>query len=106
MPTYLYECSIHGEFEEEHSIKITLEDCSKCKSEGLEPQKLKPLICGGSGRGIVELTGQDLIDKCKSDAQVLKKDAAKSEKLYANLLGEDKMESLQKRFDSQRRDRR
>lgn len=103
MPTYLYECPTHGEFEEEHSIKITLEECPKCQSEGVEVQKLKPLISGGSGKGIVELYGQDLLDKCKADAQTLKRDAAKSEKLYANLLGEDKMESLQKRIDKQKR---
>ena len=103
MPTYLYECPVHGEFEEYHSIKITLEDCPKCQAEGLEPQKLKPLISGGSGRGIVELTGQDLIDKCRADAQQIKKDAAKSEKLYANLLGESKMQSLQQRIDRQKR---
>ena len=103
MPTYLYECPKHGEIEEFHSIKITLEDCPKCQEEGLEPQKLKPLISGGSGRGIVELTGDALIDKCKADARQLKKDAANSEKLYANLLGEDKMQSLQKRIDQQKR---
>jgi putative FmdB family regulatory protein len=103
MPTYLYECSVHGEFEEEHSIKITLEDCPKCQAENLPPQKLKPLISGGSGRGIVELYGDELVKKCREDAQKIKKDAAQSEKMYANLLGEAKMESLQQRFDKQKR---
>ncbi|SRR5258708_40271197 len=104
MPTYLYLCEkVHGEFEEEHSIKVTLEHCPKCQAEGLESQKLKPLISGGSGRGIVELTGQDLIDKCRSDAQQIKKDASQKEKVYANLLGEDKYQALQTRMDRQRR---
>jgi hypothetical protein len=103
MPTYLYECSKHGEIEEFHSIKITLEDCPRCKEEGIEPQKLKPLIAGGSGRGIVELTGQDLVDKCKADAQKIKKDMHKSSKIYSNMLGEDKYQALQTRMDKQKR---
>jgi putative FmdB family regulatory protein len=49
MPTYLYECSVHGEFEETHSITIQLEDCPKCKEAGLEPKKLTRLISGGGG---------------------------------------------------------
>jgi putative FmdB family regulatory protein len=103
MPTYLYECSKHGEIEEFHSIKITLENCPKCQEEGLEPQKLKPLIAGGSGRGIVELVGQELVDKCKADAQKIKKEAAKNEQVYANLLGADKYQALQQRMDKQKR---
>jgi hypothetical protein len=103
MPTYLYECSKHGEIEEFHSIKITLEDCPRCKEDGIEPQKLKPLIAGGSGRGIVELTGDALVDKCKADARQLKKDAAKNEQVYANLLGADKYQALQTRMDKQKR---
>lgn len=103
MPTYLYLCEIHGEFEEEHSIKITLEDCSKCKADGLIPQKLKPLISGGSGRGIVELYGNDLITKCKEDAQKLKKDMHKSANTYANMLGETRYNDLQTKMDRQKR---
>lgn len=49
MPTYLYECTIHGEFEEQHSIKESLEECPKCKKEGLSSQKPKRLIAGGTG---------------------------------------------------------
>ena len=33
MQTYLYECPVHGEFEQEHSIKDELEFCSKCEEE-------------------------------------------------------------------------
>lgn len=50
MPTYLYECSIHGEFEHQHSIKDELEFCPKCQEENKEsPEKVKRLIAGGSG---------------------------------------------------------
>lgn len=34
MPTYLYNCKVHGEFEEDHSINENLEECPQCKKEG------------------------------------------------------------------------
>lgn len=49
MPTYTYECEVHGEFEESHSIKVELEECPKCKAEGLPAHKPKRLISGGTG---------------------------------------------------------
>jgi putative FmdB family regulatory protein len=49
MPTYLYECPVHGEFEHQHSIKEELEECPKCREENKPPQKVKRLIAGGSG---------------------------------------------------------
>lgn len=104
MPTYEYECPEHGIFEEYHSIKIKLEHCPQCKDGGKE-QEVKRLISLGS-KGVVELVGQELVDKLKADAQVLKKDAAAKEKVYANLLGEDKYQSLQNRLDQQRKDKR
>ena len=104
MPTYLYECPIHGEFEEYHSMSQMLEHCPKCEEEKLQPQKLKQLI-NCSSRGVVELTGQDLVDKNKGDTVQLKKDLAKSEKLYANALGEDKYHAMQTRMDRQKRER-
>lgn len=48
MPTYLYYCEVHKEFETVHSITEVLEDCPKCKEEGLPPQKLKKLIAGST----------------------------------------------------------
>jgi putative FmdB family regulatory protein len=104
MPTYEYQCPEHGIFEEYHSIKLKLEHCPKCKENGKE-QPVERLISLGS-RGVVELTGQDLVDKVKADAQVLKKDAHAKEKIYANLLGEQKYQDLQVRLDKQKRDRR
>lgn len=49
MPTYTYLCETHGEFEEIHSIKTQLEECPKCKEEGLEPKKVTRLISAGGG---------------------------------------------------------
>lgn len=50
MPTYLYECPTHGEFEHQHSIKEELEFCPKCQeAKAAEPQKVKRLISGGTG---------------------------------------------------------
>lgn len=101
MPTYEYECPKHGIFEEFHSMSIKLEHCPECEKAG-ETIEIKRLISLGS-RGIVELTGQDLIDKIKSDTKQLKKDAAKDEKIYANLLGEDKYQQLQTKMDQRKR---
>lgn len=48
MPTYVYCCDAHGEFEEFHSIKEQLEECPKCKAEGIKSDPPKRLIAGGS----------------------------------------------------------
>lgn len=48
MPTYSYECTVHGEFEATHSIKIQLEECPQCKEEGKPPKPPKRLIASGS----------------------------------------------------------
>lgn len=101
MPTYEYECPTHGEFEETHSIHTKLEHCPQCKEAGTE-QTVKRLISLG-GKGVVELSGQELINKIKGDVTQLKKDAAKSDKVYANLLGESKYHDLQTRLDRRNR---
>ncbi len=54
MPTYTYECEVHGEFDHQHSIKDQLEDCPICQEAAkLDPQtvvcKVKRLISGGTG---------------------------------------------------------
>lgn len=56
MPTYLYECPVHGEFEHQHSITEELEYCPSCQADPdhKEPQKVKRLIAGG---GSFILTG-------------------------------------------------
>lgn len=48
MPTYLYKCQEHGEFEYEHSIKIKLEECPQCKINE-KSQKVVRLICSKNG---------------------------------------------------------
>lgn len=104
MPTYLYECPTHGEFEDFHSSSTKLEKCPQCTAEGKD-QEVKRLIALGS-KGVVELYGQDLVDKIKGDVRKLKADAAKDEKVYANLLGEEKYQSLQTKMDQQKTIRR
>lgn len=44
MPTYLYHCEKHGEFEHEHSISQTLKECPLCQKEGLPSKEPRRLI--------------------------------------------------------------
>lgn len=101
MPVYDYECQLHGIFEEEHSIKIKLEYCPKCKEEGID-QKITRLISLG-GKGVVELYGQDLVNKCKEDGRKMKEEMHNSANTYANYLGESKYNQLQTQLDRRRR---
>lgn len=101
MPTYLYECSIHGEFEEYHSMSLKLEHCPHCEKENVVSE-VKRLI-NSTSVGVVELTGQELIDKVKADTQKLKKDMGKSEKIYSNMLGDAQYQKLQTQMDKQKR---
>jgi putative FmdB family regulatory protein len=103
MPTYEFQCEeCKHEWEVYQSMSAPNPDeCPSCKVTG----KTKKLISLGS-RGIVELEGQDLVDKLKADAQKTKKEAAKDEKIYANLLGEDRYQALQTKMDQQKRIRR
>jgi hypothetical protein len=75
------------------------EECPKCHEKG----NITRLISGGSGRGIVELTGQDLVDKVKSDAQKLKEEAHRDPNVYANLIGEARYDQIQTRLDQQKK---
>lgn len=99
MPTYLYECSEHGEFEEIHSIVTKLEFCPQCESDGRKTEVKRLINQGGSGKGIVLLEGQDLVDSVKQQAKQLQKDAQKSERIYSNLLGENKYQNMQQAID-------
>lgn len=47
MPTYNYECKIHGEFEAVHSISTQLDECPQCKEEGKTSEAPKRLISAG-----------------------------------------------------------
>ncbi len=101
MPTYEFQCQ-DCQHEWEDFLSILAPDPEECPSCHVKGKTLR-LISGGSGKGMVELTGQELVDKLKGDAQQLKKDAAKSEKVYSNLLGESRYHELQTRMDRQRR---
>lgn len=102
MPTYEHRCdTCKHEWEDSYSIKADPpKTCPECKAETVTR------LISGTAKGVVELYGQDLIDKVKADAKKVKAEAAKDEKVYANLLGEDKYQSLQTRMDQRRRERR
>jgi putative FmdB family regulatory protein len=73
-------------------------ECPACHQ-----QTAKRLISGGSGKGIVELSGNDLVAKVKSDAVQMQREAATNEKQYANLLGEARYHDMQSRLDRAKR---
>jgi putative FmdB family regulatory protein len=97
MPEYDHICTnteCNHEWTEEYSIKQDPpKNCPKCNQE-----TVKRLI-SLTGKGVVELCGQDLVDKVKSDAKNLEKEAYVNEKLYANLLGEGKYHDIQRNLD-------
>jgi hypothetical protein len=104
MPTYDYLCEVSNEeFECFHSITKELEECEICANKGMEQHKPKRLISGGSGRGIVELTGQDLKNKIKEDAKKLKGEVYSDANKYANVLGETRYQKIQSDMDKRRR---
>lgn len=100
MPTYEHICTAcQNEWEDFYSIKTDPPKvCPKCNQETAQR-----VISGGSGRGVVPLTGHDLADKLKGDAAKLQRDAAKDEKIYSNLMGESKYQQLQSQMDRRRR---
>ena len=104
MPTYLYWCEKHNEFEDFHSMSSIHKECPKCKEEGVEPGQFHQLI-NCTTKGSVELTGQEAVDKMRSDSKKLDKDIHSNEKLYASVLGEAKYEQMQKSMDRNRKER-
>jgi len=102
MPTYEHRCdTCKHEWEDSYSIKVDPpKECPECKAETVTR------LISGAPRGVVELYGQDLVDKIRADAKKEKADAAKDEKKYANLLGEDRYQSMQVQMDRQKRERR
>lgn len=86
MPTYIYECPNHGEFEEFHSIMIKLEHCPQCAAKG-EEVKIVRLISGGSGKGIMNLTDEEFKAGLKDEVNKIKKRASREENYLANLVG-------------------
>lgn len=102
MPTYSHMCTnleCKFEWEDFYSIKQDPpKSCPTCKQE-----TVKRLIDGGVGKGIVELTGQELVNKVQADGQKLKRDVHNSEKLYSNVLGESHYQKLQTSLDKRKR---
>ncbi|MDP2685254.1 MAG: zinc ribbon domain-containing protein [bacterium] len=88
MPTYEHIClSCEHEWDEFYSINRDIPQmCPSCNAEG----QVKRLISGGSGRGIVVLTGRALNAHMKSEGRKMAKAAANNENLRANLIGEDR----------------
>lgn len=99
MPTYEHQCeTCTHEWEDMYSVTAPIPDtCPQCGAN-----TVKRLISLG-GKGIVELTGNDLVEKIKQDANQMKRDARNSEKLYANLIGEARYQSLQQSIDKRKR---
>lgn len=97
MPTYEHECLVcKEEFEDFYSTTAPLPPCPKCGGEA------KRLICG-TNRGKVELTGAEYAEKIKADTQQLKKDMHRSDKVYANMIGEGRYHQLQTQMDRRRK---
>lgn len=100
MPTYEHCClapDCKHEWEDMYSIKSDPPtQCPKCLQETAQR-----LVSGGSGRGNVELTGNDLKEKIKSDSVEFRKDVMKSENLLANVIGESKFNQQQSTYEKQ-----
>jgi putative FmdB family regulatory protein len=88
MPTYPHICNeCNHEWEEFYSITQDSPDtCPKCGTKG----KVERLIAGGSGRGIVEVTGHELKEKLDKQSGDILKESSKNEKFLANIVGEER----------------
>jgi len=103
MPTYEFACQnteCKNEWEDFRSIVAPLPECPKCNSK-----EVIHLVSGGSGKGRVELSGRDLVDKAKADQKDFKRQVYSDEKTYANVLGEGKYQQLQTQLDRGKRNR-
>ena len=105
MPTYDFMCT-DAECGHEWEVWASIKDeptkiCPKCNKE-----TAKRLISGGSGKGIVTLEGQELLQKTKEDTVKLKKEVYSNENLYANMVGEDKYQSTVTHYEKQKNFRR
>jgi putative FmdB family regulatory protein len=102
VPEYEYTCQnteCNNEWCETHSIKENARTtCPACKQE-----TAKRLISGGSGKGIVNLSGNDLVAKVKQDAAGLERHAANNENYAANFVG-DIYQKKQQQIDTAKRD--
>jgi len=105
MPTYDF-CHKTNECNHEWEVFQSMSapnptHCPKCNAEG----NVVKLISLG-GKGIVELYGNELVAKLKEDGKKLQREASTNSNTYANLLGEDRYQSLQTKMDQQTKIRR
>lgn len=87
MPTYEHRCK-SCEHEWEDFYKITQDPptvCPSCKTEG----QVQRLVSGGSGRGIVILTGHERKAYVQAEGAKMAKQMATDENLRANFVGEE-----------------
>jgi putative FmdB family regulatory protein len=105
MPTYSHICiseTCLNEWDDFYSIVADPPTtCPKCGQATAQR-----VISGGSGRGIVELTGHDLTAKVKEDTAKLKQEMHSDENTYANMTGHDTYQKLQQKLDEGKRYRR
>jgi hypothetical protein len=101
-PTYLHQCDNEEcateEWEDYYSISAPIPPCPTCGKDGHR------LISGGSGRGIVNLTGDELVNKIKSDARDIENHAGKNENFAANFISPDLYEKKQGQIDKAKRE--
>jgi putative FmdB family regulatory protein len=88
MPTYPHICNeCQHEWDEVYSMNADPPDtCPACGTKG----KVERLIAGGSGKGIVILTGNELKEQTKLDAAKIINESSKNENFLANMVGEQK----------------
>jgi hypothetical protein len=104
MPTYLHACDNPDcpteEWEDYYSIASEPQiECPTCHQNGH-----RLIGGGGSGRGIVSLTGNDLVNKVKSDAKALENVARHNENFAANFVSPDIYEKKQSQIDQAKKD--
>ena len=103
MLTYEFQHQVENcnhEWELELSIKAPdPTHCPKCNKEG----NIVRLISGGSGKGIVELSGHELDQKIKEDTRKFKKEVYSNEYQYASIIGENRYQEIQTSLDRRKR---
>ena len=100
MPEYDHMCTneeCNHEWSDEYSIKQDPPTtCPKCGKE-----TAKRLI-SLTGKGVVELSGQDLINKAVADGKQIERESYTNENKYSNLIGESKYNEIQSNMDRAR----
>lgn len=87
MPTYEHLC-LHCDHEWDAFYSIKADPptvCPACETEG----QVKRLVSGGSGKGIVILTGHEMTTSLKSQGRKMAQEMARNENLRANFVGEE-----------------